>query len=183
MNKTHTVFLFVCRFQCIPAFHCKFADFFCTQRLKAHFKHLKRKKMLASFYFPACCWSGSGVRYDCNVVETEAAVKAPVIGCRLHRPADGGERICVHPEGLARTERLHSSSTKMTCHTLKHALSMQTSILFMYLTEHSYHRKRERDYRWKYVWNVVSPRLSLQIPRRTWRQRACDACISILFAN
>lgn len=61
----------------------------CTQGLKAHFKHLKRKKMLMfslmSFYFPLCCWSGSGVRYDCNVVETEAAVKAPVIGCRLHR--------------------------------------------------------------------------------------------------
>lgn len=55
----------------------------------------------------------------------------------------------MHPEGLARTERLHSTSTKMTCDTLKHAVSMQTSFLFMYLTEHSYQRKREKDYRWK----------------------------------
>lgn len=62
----------------------------------------------------------------------------------------------MHPEGLARTERLHSTSTKLTCHTLKHAVSMQTSFLFMYLTEHSYQRKRERHYRWRYVRNVAS---------------------------
>lgn len=157
----------------------------CTQGLKAHFKHLKRKKCWCFhsclFYFPLCCWSGSGVRYDCSVVETEAAVKAPVIGCRLHRDQQmEGRGSRVHPEGLARTERLHSTSTKMTCHTLKHAVSMQTSFLFMYLTEHSYQRKRERDYRWIICMKCCLPP---HIPRRTWRQHACDACISILHTN
>lgn len=43
----------------------------------------------------------------------------------------------------------------MTCHTLKHAESMQTSLLFVYLRERSFQRGREMDYRRKYVWNLV----------------------------
>lgn len=35
--------------------------------------------------FLLCCRSGSGVRHDCGAAQTQAAVKAPVIGCRLHR--------------------------------------------------------------------------------------------------
>lgn len=42
----------------------------------------------------------------------------------------------VHPGGLARTERLHSSATKMTCHTPKGVESVQTSSLFTRLAEH-----------------------------------------------
>lgn len=74
----------------------------------------------------------------------------------------------MHPEGLARNERLHSTSTKMTCHTLKHAVSMQTSFLFMYLTEHRYQRKSRgiTDGNVRYVCVL------LYIPRRTWRKHA-----------
>lgn len=69
---------------------------------------------------PLWCRSGSGVRHDCGAAQTEAAVKAPVIGAQTsQRPADGGEMSRVHPEGLGRTERFHSAGTKMTCHTLK----------------------------------------------------------------
>lgn len=95
----HTHTSSVCVFHSTYTFHVQFFFYLgfsllnmqntFTQRLKAHFKHLKRKKCWCFhsrlLYFPLCCWSGSGVRYDCNVVETEATVKAPVIGCRLHR--------------------------------------------------------------------------------------------------
>lgn len=62
---------------------------------------------------------------------------------------------CVHPEGLARTERLDSAGTKMTCHTLKCVESVQTSSLFTRLMEHQ--KKRERDYRWKCAQNPIFP--------------------------
>lgn len=42
----------------------------------------------------------------------------------------------MHPGGLARTERLHSAATKMTCHTLKCVESVPTSSLFTRLAEH-----------------------------------------------
>lgn len=86
---------------------------------------------------------------------------------------------CVHPEGLARTERLHSAGTKMTCHALKHAKPMQ-SFLFMYLMEYMPSGGNGKGLQMEMC---ITLWLSPRTPGRTWRQRACDGRISILDAN
>lgn len=87
---------------------------------------------------------------------------------------------CVHPEGLASTERLHSAGTKMTCHTLKCVESVQTSSLFTCLTEHMLSEEERKGLQMEMCTKFhISPR----VPERTGRWRACDACITILYGN
>lgn len=51
----------------------------------------------------------------------------------------------VHPGGLARTERLHSAATKMTCHTLKGVESVQASSCLRASPSTCYQKRRERE--------------------------------------
>lgn len=85
------------------------------------------------------------------------------------RPADGGEMSCVHPGGLARTERLHSAATKMTCHTLKCVESVQTSSLFTRLAEHMLSEEERKGLQMEMC---TAFHLSPGVPGRTGRWRA-----------
>lgn len=87
---------------------------------------------------------------------------------------------CVHPEGLARTERLDSAGTKMTCHTLKCVESVPTSSLFTRLTEHMLSEEEREGLQMEMC---TKSHLSPRAPGQTGRWRARDARISILCAN